>query len=170
MEEKILVKSQLNKKMVTILLCCAAALFLVTFLVANKILYDFYIGVGYNRGYPSYMTFWLDFLSKKVDGCDALVAEWFSWFYVPAVIVVIALLFYFYSIKTELVVSDKRVYGKTVFGKRVDLPLDAVSAIGTSFPQKIVLSTASGKISFPMIKNRDDIYGIVSQLLMGRQK
>ena len=65
--------------------------------------------------------------------------------------------------------SYKRVYGKTSFGKRVDLPLDVVSAISLSWFKGIAVATASGRISFLLIKNRDELYRVVSELLIKRQ-
>lgn len=70
---------------------------------------------------------------------------------------------------TELVISDKRVYGKTSFGKRVDLPLDSISAVGIIGKKNIAISTASGKIAFKGIKNRDAIHKELNNLLIERQ-
>ena len=69
----------------------------------------------------------------------------------------------------ELVVTDKRVYGRAAFGKRVDLPVDSVSAIGTMWLKGIAIATSSGKVAFLMIKNRDEIHKCVSDLLIDRQ-
>lgn len=69
----------------------------------------------------------------------------------------------------ELTVSDKRIYGKTSFGKRVDLPVDSISAVGTSMLKGISIATASGKIVFKLIKNRDDIHSEISNLIITRQ-
>ena len=69
----------------------------------------------------------------------------------------------------ELTVSDKRIYGKTSFGKRVDLPVDSISAVGTSMLKGIAVATASGKIVFKLIKNRDDIHSEISNLIITRQ-
>lgn len=71
--------------------------------------------------------------------------------------------------KIELTVSDKRVYGSAAFGKRVDLPLDSVSAVGTSIFKGISISTASGAIKFYMMENRDEIHKEISKLLVDRQ-
>ena len=76
---------------------------------------------------------------------------------------------YFVTFATELVVSDKRVYGKAAFGKRVDLPLDSVSAIASAWPNGIAVATSSGKIAFLMIKNRDEIHKCISDLLIEHQ-
>lgn len=79
------------------------------------------------------------------------------------------LLLYAWLHSYEITVTDKRVYGKTAFGKRVDLPVDSVSAVGSGWPKGISVATSSGKISFLMIKNRDEIHKCVSDLLIERQ-
>lgn len=71
--------------------------------------------------------------------------------------------------KTELVVSDKRVFGKAALGTRVDLPLDSISAITTQWPKGISVATSSGKIVFLLIKNRDALHSTISKLLIDRQ-
>lgn len=85
-----------------------------------------------------------------------------------ALILIGALIYAEYS-KIEITVTDKRVYGKTVFGKRVDLPMDSVSAVGARWPKGIAVATSSGKIAFLMIKNRDEIHRAISELLVERQ-
>ena len=70
----------------------------------------------------------------------------------------------------ELIVTDKRVHGKTAFGKRVDLPLDSISAVGTAMMKTIVVATSSGTIKFALIANRDEVHNAISQLLIDRQK
>lgn len=70
----------------------------------------------------------------------------------------------------ELTVTDKRVYGKVAWGKRVDLPIDAVSATGYLQGWKgVTISTASGRLSFRVIKNAEKIYSVVNELLIERQ-
>lgn len=81
----------------------------------------------------------------------------------------LCLLLYAWLHSYEITVTDKRVYGKTAFGKRVDLPVDSVSAVGSRWPKGISVATSSGKISFLMIKNRDEIHKCVSGLLIERQ-
>ena len=82
----------------------------------------------------------------------------------------ICLLIYAWMHSYELIVTDKRVYGKTAFGRRVDLPVDSVSAIGSRWLKGIAVATASGKIDFLMIKNCDEIHKCVSNLLIDRQR
>ncbi len=89
---------------------------------------------------------------------------------IPLLIVAIVSLIQFLSLKDiELVITDKRAYGKTSFGKRVDLPLDAISAVGISGKKNIAISTSSGKIAFNGIINRDEIHTVLNDLLIKRQ-
>ena len=67
--------------------------------------------------------------------------------------------------KIELVITDRRAYGRASFGRRVDLPLDSITAIGMSFMKGIAITTASGSVKFGCIKNRNEIYEVVSKLL-----
>lgn len=70
----------------------------------------------------------------------------------------------------ELTVTDKRVYGKAAFGKRVDLPIDSVSAVAMNSPKGIAVGTSSGKISFMLIQNQTEVHAALSQLLIERQQ
>lgn len=69
----------------------------------------------------------------------------------------------------ELAITDRRAYGRASFGRRIDLPLDSITAIGMSFMKGIAITTASGSVKFGCIKNRDEIYEVVGKLLMERQ-
>lgn len=78
---------------------------------------------------------------------------------------------YFWLYCGELTVTDKRIYGKVAWGKRVDLPIDSVSATGTiPLLKGVSVSTSSGRISFCAIKNTEDIYKVINNLLLDRQK
>lgn len=83
---------------------------------------------------------------------------------------VIALIFYKLASKVSLTVSDKRVYGTAAFGKRVDLPVDMISSVGTSMFNGIAVASASGTIKFVMIKNKDEVHNAISRLLLERQE
>ena len=71
--------------------------------------------------------------------------------------------------KTKLTVSDKRVYGIASWGKRVDLPMDSISSVGTMSKWGICVATSSGTIKFRLIMNRDYIHSVISDLLLQRQ-
>ena len=70
----------------------------------------------------------------------------------------------------SITVTDKRVYGKASFGKRVDLPLDSISAVASrTFLSCIYVSTSSGNISFFLAKNYAQIHRAINDLLIARQ-
>lgn len=95
------------------------------------------------------------------------------WVYLIPVVVMtcIATLIYVWLKSYELTITDKRVYGKVAFGKRVDLPVDSVSATSTiSLFKGVSVSTSSGKISFLAIKNANEVYEVINNLLVNRQK
>lgn len=71
--------------------------------------------------------------------------------------------------KIQIVVTDKRVYGKAMHGKQVDLPLDSISTLGMGAFSSIAVATSSGKITFWGISNRDEVHKAISGLLQSRQ-
>ena len=81
----------------------------------------------------------------------------------------VAALLFFSVARTQLTVTNKRVYGTAMFGKRVDLPVDSISAVATSIFKGLSVATSSGRISFLGIENRDDIHQVISKLLLERQ-
>ena len=86
------------------------------------------------------------------------------------VLIIIAFIIYIRMLKVEITVTDKRVYGKTATGKRVDLPLDSISSVGTSIFSGLTVRTSSGGIKFVMLKNRDELHETISKLLIERQE
>ena len=111
------------------------------------------------------------FLLSTIFGLDSIaycMYPWsFSFYYVwPSIILIVAGFIYNGS---EIVITDKRAYGTTSFKKRIDLPVDSISAVGSSHPKGISISTSSGRISFAFIKNQDEIYKCINNLLIERQ-
>lgn len=89
---------------------------------------------------------------------------------VPALIVAAVILvirWWFGSM--EIVVTDKRVYGRAAFGIRVDLPIDSISAVAISFMHGITVTASSREISFKFIENNDEVHKIISTLLSERK-
>ena len=70
----------------------------------------------------------------------------------------------------QITVTDKRVYGKTIFGRQVDLPIDSISAVGSGMFNKIVVATSSGKIKFLFIENSQAVREEIVKLIMQRQE
>lgn len=89
----------------------------------------------------------------------------------PLIIVLVIVAFVIYKrwSKVQITVTDRRVYGFDAMGKRVDLPLDSITAVGTSIFSGLAVTTASGAIKFAMLKNRDELHEEISKLLVERQ-
>lgn len=87
-----------------------------------------------------------------------------------AVCTVIGFLVYLILSGYSLTVTDKRIYGTAAWGKRVDLPVDSISATATGGFHGVSVSTSSGRISFQAIKNVEAIYNEINNLLLKRQQ
>lgn len=170
MDERIIVKSeQYNIKKVCILvLCVFAVIAFIVFLAIEE--------PGEDIKYYNEIKEIVESGSTLIDSSDlARATRWKNeaimnvTLYPCLIGGFFALITFWWLSKTEMIVSDKRVYGKTVFGKRVDLPLDSISAIGSKWPKGVAVSSSSGKIAFLMVKNRDEIHECVSNLLIERQ-
>lgn len=70
--------------------------------------------------------------------------------------------------KNELVVTDSRVCFRRG-SRRLDLPLDFVSAVGAGWMKSVVVSTPSGVIRMSLVNNRDDIHSVIAGLMVQRQ-
>lgn len=154
MEEKVLVKSeQADIKQISIIIALIGV-------AVFAIVWDNAVGNSY---------FYSDVIERGDWGyaLTSMVPYFGSMTFLP--FAAIALLFYFWTSKVSLTVTDKRVYGTAAFGKRVDLPLDMISAVGTTLLNGIAVTTSSGAIKFLMIKNSADIHEAISKLLMERQ-
>lgn len=82
---------------------------------------------------------------------------------------ILAVVFYFWMSRCKLTVTNKRVYGVAAFGKRVDLPIDMISATASGALNSITVATSSGKISFWLITNRNEVLNTISDQLIKRQ-
>ena len=164
MDEKIIIKSErFNVKKVAAIIVIIGFALLIAYAVFDTIKYSDNFNELAAKNYD-----WFDYSSPldmalKQDG-GFIVA-----FLLPVVFAIIAFFVYRASSKIELTVTDKRVFGCATFGKRVDLPLDAISAVGTSSMKGIDVTTASGAIKFKFILNRDELHKAISKLLVERQ-
>jgi len=90
---------------------------------------------------------------------------------VPAAIFGLFYLIYYCIGKCDITVTNLRVYGKAAFGRQVDLPLDLVSAVSKSnLLKSISVSTNSGQVKFNFVKNSNEVFNAISELLKVRQK
>lgn len=160
MEEKILIKSEQYdigkacKRIFVVVLLALLAFCAFTFFEGfmNEVRYGHPVSEGIKTG--------LLYVSFNVLGIIG----------VPLGAAVVLYIVHYILSKEELVVSDKRIYGRVAFGHRVDLPMDSVSAVGMSIFKSIAVGTSSGKIYFNGVKNRDEIHSVISDLIIQRQK
>ena len=91
-------------------------------------------------------------------------------YFISPMISIVGIVLYIMWSASSITVTDKRVYGKAIFGSRVDIPLDSISAVGTvAITNGITVSSSSGKISFAYISNSDEIHSILSKIIIERQ-
>ncbi|MBQ7161516.1 MAG: SHOCT domain-containing protein [Clostridia bacterium] len=157
MEEKTIIKGELkNPIILCIILPIIAVIATILFdLSASKRLSRIY---GINGGKPDY-AYGFGF----GNGVNYVLYP------LIIVLIILGIVIYKRLSKVQITVTDKRVYGSNAFGKRVDLPFDSISAVGTSIFSGLSVTTASGAIRFTMLKNRDEIHEAISKLLVDRQ-
>lgn len=189
MEEKVLIQSkQYNVKKLFKLLLIIGAVLSVLLLIASvssdlkqyKKAQETY-EEHYERGYCWYFSS----KSERCYDCKSVIKNGSTGRYaftrvfanlVPSLIplaffALVGGLIYLWLRSYELTITDKRIYGKVAWGKRVDLPVDSVTATSTiSLLKGVSVSTPSGRISFLVIKNANDVYTTMNNLLIERQK
>lgn len=102
------------------------------------------------------------FLSKALDKMSPVI--------IPEIIVfgVIVLGLVWFCTKSSIVVTDKRVFGVASFGKRIDLPLNAISSVAkTKFGLSV--ATSSGSIRFKYIKDGKEVYEAITNIILDKQ-
>ena len=163
MEEQILVKSEHYnlKKCIRIVLIVFAVLILLGFVLYACNFNNCRFHEWYNGHISHY--------SITGNMLDPFSLEAGFFIDIGLIVIVLAMVVRWWFSSYDLTVTDKRIYGKTTFGKRVDLPVDSISAVGTSVLKGIAIATASGKIVFKLIKNRDEIHSEISNLIISRQ-
>ena len=166
MEEKILIKSQLKN----------IKLFRNVTIIIGGLLAFLYESVTIFIFLNEYNLEW-DNLKRSVNRVETFSkflfkyhnTEIFFGVIIFTTFLILAMVVFFAFFKTELTVTNKRVFGKTTLGKRVDLPLDSISAISLSTLKGIAVATSSGKIVFKLINNNDEIHSEISNLIISRQ-
>lgn len=106
-------------------------------------------------------------VDAHIPTIDEYPLFWFA--IVCVVIALLGIVFCRLAKKECLTVTNKRVFGRTSFGKQVDLPMDSVSALSKNLFSTISITTASGAVGFLGITDRDNIYDSINRLLIARQ-
>ena len=163
MEEKILIKSEMNKSVKnflqngSIISFAIAALFAILLTLPAKELW----------GTTMISGWWLMF----DFGEDTIYFLYFLIGAVSLLFTVILNAIYLPLRKCELQITENSVKGKTLFGKEVVLPLHMVSAYTTrKFLSVIAVATASGITKFSLIGNYKEIGEILDKKISERQQ
>ena len=169
MNEKVLIKAKFKKNYVSLILLGLAIFFVFFALIFASGVYSngqhyLYYGYGYGEWIP-YDMFYGSFGTF-------FTAQFFNYSYGYIMIAVaptfaLVALFLFLLFRCELVVTDKRVYGKAAFGTRIDLPINKISSIGLGVRlfSSVAIATSSGKIKFHLLKNREEVYQTISNAI-----
>lgn len=73
----------------------------------------------------------------------------------------VLLVCYLYGLPASVTVTDRRVCGRDGFGMKIDLPLDAISAVRCSGRRGIILTTARGTVRLPCMKRPKEVYDAI---------
>ncbi|MBR3553164.1 MAG: SHOCT domain-containing protein [Clostridia bacterium] len=181
MEEKIIVESKSYAKTIRILasLVCLAVMLLGVVMWAGNYNntrkridkeYDYfrYRGYSYYNGTRDREINY-SFSDNIIHGYDPVRFPAGFTFDFGLLLLIGSVIFIWKTSAYKMTVTDKRIYGKTSFGRRVDLPLDSISAVGVGAFRSIAVATSSGKIKFGFIENRDEIHTVIGNLLVQRQ-
>ena len=121
---------------------------------------------GLGDGYGEYFKKWYSFFDVMSDPFSFRSGMLFD---LALIILIVGLIVKWWLSSFELTVTNKRVFGIASFGKRVDLPLDSISSVGTSALKGVDIGTSSGRIKFKMVRNQVEVHDVISDLLVGRQ-
>ena len=157
MEEKVLIKSEVNKSLKLFLKWAPIILFGLAAIICLFLTFDYDV----EREYYSYWTHKSYTSIQTLRGWSWVFQfdpiGFFLWFLVACISllasIIIAIIF-LVNRKCELQVTENNVRGKAVLGKEVVLPIHMVSAYSTrKFLSVISVATASGITKFSLIQN-----------------
>jgi len=168
MEEKVIVKSTPSALSGTLVRCFAVPV--VIFIVTIVFYYAVALPQIREHMYTLNISLSLFLVSTLIFDVTATTTIWIS------VVVYIGIAAFIWGIvdflknkDNTLTVTNKRIYGRSSFGKQVDLPLNTISSVSSSGKRKLHFLTSSGKIPFGNVENSDEIFQIVSKMLVERQ-
>lgn len=168
MEEKTIIEGKPSKKTSTMLLWIGLLLLIVGLIL-------FIYKTGFVHDLDNYSLQLLKIYGEILGLCFVFIYPVINLILV-SVILDLGILFFlvglilWLSIKhNRITVTNKRVYGTTKWGKRVDLPLNQISAVSTSWLKGIAIGTSSGKIIFKGIEKNTDVHKELSALLAAKQ-
>lgn len=166
MDEKILIKSKKSSivKRVLIIGLCIIVLAILLRIVFPSYQVEYW--PEHHDGKAAPFDLFLESLLVPNEAEDFVVCPLL---YIGVITIIYGIIIIIANRNVTLTVTDRRVYGTAKWGKRIDLPLDKISAVATAKLGGIAVSTSSGAIRFLGIKNNLAIHETISKLLMERQ-
>ena len=170
MEEKILIKSEINKTVKEFLQKAPLVLFGIAALISIL------LAIPKEEQYFNWKG---NIRTREIIGwvnvfCFGDYTAFFIWFLIGSICLLAAIIIgiiYLVNRKCELVITDSNVKGKTLFGKEVVLPLYMVSAYSTrKFLSVIAVATASGITKFSLIGNYKEVGDVLAKKINERQQ
>ena len=173
MEEKVLIKSEIDKKVKNFLKWGPLVFFSIAALIS--ILLSFEYAFEYTRyRYGEYEYYTRDVLGWEYVFEFDRYTIFFVMFIIGSLSLLIAIvteIIYLINRNSELCITENNVKGKTIFGKEVVLPLYMVSAYSTrKFLSTIAIATSSGVTKFALIGNYAEIGNVLSKKINERQE
>ena len=174
MEEKILIKSEMDKKVKATLLSILGACFAITFIIlmvmiSSKPEETVYRSYGYFGSY-SYTMQYDNGFSAAFDGNKDTYIILFCVMCATFVAGIVASIIYWAHSRCQLIVTENNVKGRTYFGKEVVLPMHMISAYSTKKAFSVIaVATSSGMTKFSCIKNYAEIGEVLSQIINQKQ-
>ena len=143
MEEKIIIKSEYQG--FNIPTCVFSIVAILLFIIGSAI-----------EGHP-------------VDFLEGFFEDYIVFFILILLCTIGAIISFIWLNNCKLVITDKRIYGKAAFGRSVNLPVDMISAVSTGMFKSFSVSTSSGRITFYLLENCEDLNSACTKLLLNRQ-
>lgn len=167
--EKKLFTARVNKKAVLLLCGLIALVTALTLLGLNA------NTEKWRENTNNYRVMWDAFKTADLKASFSNALETYHFYQtmqkVTAVVGVVLVVFsYVSNTGIELVITDKRVYGKAFPGKRVDIPVDSISSVGKGILNTICVASSSGKILFTFLQDSKSAFAEVNKLLVIRQE
>lgn len=167
--EKKLFTARVNKKAVLLLCGLIALVAALTLLGLNA------NTEKWRENTNNYRVMWDAFKTADLEASFSNALETYHFYQtmqtVTAVVGVTLVVFcYISNMGVELVITDKRVYGKAFPGKRVDIPVDSISSVGKGILNTICVASSSGRILFTFLQDSEFAFSEVNKLLVIRQE
>lgn len=172
MEEKVLIESTLDKKKFkkwNIFWIIVNIILVITFFISRPIcLYKYYRFSIDNGHYYSFLEYFFTHLFIwNYDFSTVTICILLGTLSVFLISLIIEWILFQY----KMTITDKNVYGKTLFRSKVILPIHMISAYSVNkLLSSVTVTTASGSTSFLLIENWEEIGNVLSTLINKRQE